>query len=169
MRFPHPKTLGFGRRALQTQMIANLGSGIFLLAYYFVLWQFSWFSRSGMRFCFWCGSHLEKKKVIKQRRSPMALELVLLPLPALNKSPFVFLCAKVINHFTIQGLLTIFLDDSGYHDLHPHPQHQDLSLTCQEPALYSCTVGFPFHTAITSYVFNPSFPLPSPGLRVHRV
>lgn len=89
----------------------------------------------------------------------MALELVLLPLPALNKSPFVFLCAKVINHFTIQGPLTIFLDDSSYHDLHPHPQHQDLSLTCQEPTLYSCTVGFPFHTAITSYVFNPSFPL----------
>jgi hypothetical protein len=52
--------------------------------------------------------------------SPSPLELTLCPLLILNKSPFVFFCAEVINHFTIRGLLTIFLDDSSYHDL-PSP------------------------------------------------
>lgn len=90
---------------------------------------------------------------------------MLCPLPTLNKSPFVFFCAKVINHFTIQGLPTeILLDDSGRRDLHPHPQHQHLSPTCRKPALDSRTVGSSFHTTVTSYVFISPFPLQSLGL-----
>lgn len=77
------------------------------------------------------------------------LELALCPLLILNKSPFVFFCAEVINHLNYSRVADDLSDDASYNDPSSPTIYTTLNMLgiCFGVFIH-ITVGSSFHTTI---------------------